>query len=283
MLGDGVHLFTTTAAAVTDVTKAVNIHSEKALRRYVRRLDHDGDLDLYISAKPGAGHNVVWRTNGNSTFTAVSAETALGKEATGAGVVASDFNNDRAIDFVLAGGAKGASIFLNPREGEFKPLDGIDFSKQGLPPAIGVVAFDFDKDGWMDLAFTHAGAPGISLWRNNEGKGLERVALPDFNWKSGAGVAAVDFDNDGWIDLVAVGEGANGGEVRLLRNLGAGNWADATKDAKLDAVKLNKPLAIAAANVGGTGGVDLIVTQGDGAPLLLKNHGAEKNGWMESI
>src|SRR6266568_4809061 len=210
-----------------------------------------------------------------------AAETALGKEATGAGVVASDFNNDRAIDFVLAGGAKGASILLNPREGAFRPLDGIDFSKQGLPPAIGVVAFDFDKDGWMDLAFTHAGAPGISLWRNNEGKGLERVALPDFNWKSGAGVAAVDFDNDGWIDLVAVGEGANGGEVRLLRNLGAGNWVDATKDAKLDAVKLNKPLAIAAADVAGTGGVDLIVTQSDGAPLLLKNHGAEKNGWME--
>jgi len=46
-------------------------------------------------------------------------------------------------------------------------------------------------------------------------------------------------------------------------------------------VKLNKPLAIAAADVAGTGGVDLIVTQSDGAPLLLKNHGAEKNGWME--
>ena len=37
-----------------------------------------------------------------------------------------------------------------------------------------------------------------------------------------------------------VGEGASGGEIRLLRNLGAGNWADATKDAKLDAVKLSQ-------------------------------------------
>jgi Tfp pilus assembly protein PilF len=283
-MGDGVHLFHNDGGGkFTDVTKAVNIRSEKgcSVVTFID-FDHDGDLDLYISAKTGSGaHNVVWRNNGNNTFTDVSAETALGKEATGAGVVTSDFNNDRAIDFVLAGGAMGASILLNPREGAFRPLDGIDFSKQALPPAIGVVAFDFDKDGWMDLAFTHAGAPGISLWRNNEGKGLERVALPDFNWKSGAGVAAVDFDNDGWIDLVAVGEGANGGEVRLLRNLGAGNWADATKDAKLDAVKLNKPLAIAAADVAGTGGVDLIVTQSDGAPLLLKNHGAEKNGWME--
>src|SRR5437867_3710589 len=288
-LSDGVRLLRNKGdGKFEDVTQSAGIRREKGcVGLTLVDYDHDGDLDLYVTTAPDVTavgtppHNVLWRNNGNSTFTDVSAETALGFAATGSGVVTTDFNNDRAVDFVIAGGQAGASIYLNPREGKFTPLGNIDFSKEKLPPAVGVVAFDFNKDGWMDLAFTHAGAPGISMWRNNEGKGLERVALPDFNWKSGAGVAAVDFDNDGWIDLVAVGEGANGGEVRLLRNLGAGNWADATKDAKLDAVKLNKPLAIAAADVAGTGGVDLIVTQSDGAPLLLKNHGAEKNGWME--
>jgi len=283
-MSDGVHLFHNEGAGkFSDVTNAVNIRSEKdCVGVTFVDYDHDGDLDLYITNKPGdAARNVMWRNNGNSTFTDVSAETGLGTEATGAGVVTSDFNNDRAVDFILAGGAKGASVLLNPREGEFKALAGIDFAKEGLPPAVGVVSFDFDKDGWMDLAFTHAGAPGISLWRNKDGKGLERVALPDFNWKSGAGIAAVDYDNDGWIDLVAAGEGASGGEIRLLRNPGSGNWIDATKDTKLDSVKLNKPRAIAAADVSGTGGVDLLVTQAESAPLLLKNHGAEKNGWMQ--
>src|SRR6266853_3377116 len=282
-MGDGVHLFHNDGAGkFSDVTKAVNIRSEKGCVGVTfADYDHDGDLDLYISNKPGdAGRNVMWRNNGNSTFTDVSAETALGTEATGAGMVTSDFNNDRAVDFILAGGAKGASVLLNPREGEFKALAGIDFAEEGLPAAVGVVSFDFDKDGWMDLALTHSGPPGISLWRNKEGKDLERVALPDLDWKSGTGIAAIDFDNDGWVDLVAVGEGANGGEIRLLRNLGAGNWTDATKDTKLDSVKLTRPLVIAAADVGGTGGVDLIVTQAEG-PLLLKNHGAEKNGWMQ--
>jgi len=281
---DGVHLFHNEGGGkFTDVTKTVGIKSEKGCVSVTFvDYDHDGDLDLFLTEKSaGAGHNVLWRNNGNSTFTDITTETAMGKEATGGGVVTSDFNNDRAIDFVLAGGNKGAAILLNPREGEFKPLDGIDFAKEGLPPAIGVVSFDFDKDGWMDLAFTHAGTPGISLWHNKEGRGLERVALPDLGWKSGAGIAAVDYDNDGWIDLVAVGEGTNGGEVRLLRNLGAGNFADTTKDAKLGAVKLNKPIAVAAADVSGNGGMDLVITQAEDAPLLLKNEGAEKNGWVE--
>jgi len=282
-VSDGVHLFHNDGGKFTDVTKTVGIKSEPgcAALTFVD-YDHDGDLDLYVTAKASsAAHNVLWRNNGNSTFTDVSKETALAVEVTNGGIVTSDFNNDRAIDFVLGGGAKGASILLNPREGEFKALDGIDFGKQGLPPAVGVVAFDFDKDGWMDLAFTHAGAPGISLWRNRQGKGLERVALPDFGWKSGAGIAAVDYDNDGWIDLVAVGEGASGGEVRLLRNLGGGNFADASKDAKLDSAKLTRPIAIATADVSGMGGMDLVVTQAEGAPVLLKNQGAEKNGWLE--
>jgi hypothetical protein len=194
--------------------------------------------------------------------------------------VTTDFNNDRAIDFVFAGGTEGASIYLNPREGKFTPLTGIDFKKENLPPAVGVVAFDFDKDGWMDLAFTHAGAPGISLWRNVEGKRLERVPLPDLAWQRGWGLAAIDYDNDGWLDIVAAGESSDGGQLRLLRNLGTNGWTDVTKDVHLDAVKLKDPRAIAAADVAGNGSPDLIVTQLGGAPLLLRNEGGNQHSWM---
>jgi len=280
-MSDGVHLFHNDGGKFADVTRTVGIKLEQGcIGVTFVDYDHDGDLDLFIAGKSGS-HNILWRNNGNSNFTDVSKETALGIDGTNGGVITSDFNNDRAVDFVLSGGAKGVLILLNPREGEFKQLDGIDFAKEHLPPAVGVVSFDFDKDGWMDLAFTHAGAPGITLWRNKEGRGLERVMLPDFGWKSATGIAAVDYDNDGWIDLVAVGEGVNGGEIRLLRNLGAGNFADATTETKLDAVKLTKPIAIATANVSGNGAMDLVVTQAEGAVAWLKNEGAEKNSWLE--
>ena len=267
-----------------DVTEKVGIRREKGcVAATFVDYDHDGDLDLYLTMAPGGEtpKNKLWRNNGNSTFTDVSEESGMGLDATGGGVAMTDFNNDRAIDFVVAGGAHGAAIFLNPREGKFNALPGINFAKEGLPPAVGVIAFDFDKDGWMDLAFTHAGPPGLTLWRNVAGKKLERVPLPDLGWRRGWGLMALDYDNDGWVDLAAVGESASGGEIRLLRNLGDAGWADVTKKVQLDSVKLNKPATIALADLKNNGSPDLIVTQTEGGPILLENVGANKNNWMQ--
>ena len=279
-LSDGVKVFHNGGdGKFAEVTQALGIRRDKGCVGVTFvDYDHDGDLDLYVTAS--AGQNVLWRNNGNSTFTDVSAETALGVEGTGAGVVTSDFNNDRAIDFVIAGGKKGAAVLLNPREGKFTELPGIDFVKENLAPAVGVIALDFNKDGWMDLAFTHAGAPGISLWKNVEGKKLERVALPDFAWARGWGLAALDYDNDGWLDLVAAGETAGGGELRLLRNLGMNGWADVSKDVHLDEVKVSQPRALAVADLDGKGDADLVVTQLGGAPLVLRNEGGNQRNWM---
>jgi tetratricopeptide (TPR) repeat protein len=285
---DGVRLFHNDGGAkFTDVTEKVGIKREKGcVTPAFVDYDHDGDLDLYLTvAAGGTGEaprkNKVWRNNGNSTFTDVSEESGLGVDATGAGVAVTDFNNDRAIDFVLAGGVAGAAIYLNPREGKFASLGAIDFAKEKLPPAVGVTVFDFDKDGWMDLAFTHAGAPGITLWRNVQGKKLERVNLPDFGWKQGWGITWIDYDNDGWLDLAAVGEGSNDGEIRMLRNRGDAGWADVTKQLQLDGVKLAQPRALATADLKKDGSPDLVITQADGTPVVLGNVGANKNHWLE--
>jgi len=287
-LADGVRLLRNQGdGTFADVTEKSGIRREKdCVSLTFVDYDHDGDLDLYVVNAPAGSqpsatsHNVLWRNNANGTFTDISAETGLDLSATGAGVVTSDFNNDRAIDFVLAGGSTGAAIYLNPREGKFTPLATIDFQKEKLPPAVGVVVFDFDKDSWMDLAFTHSRPPGVSLWRNVEGKRLERVPLPDFGWQRGWGLAALDYDNDGWLDLVAAGESSRGGELRLLRNLGPAGWADVTKDVRLDAVKLEQPRAVAVADLAGSGSADLVVAQLGAPPLVLRNEGGNARNWM---
>ncbi len=281
---DGVRLFHNEGGTFADVTEKVGLKREKGcVAPTFVDYDHDGDLDLYLTFAPGKEEkrtNRMWRNNGNSTFTDVSVDSGLGVAATGGGIAVSDFNNDRAIDMIVPGGPQGAAIYLNPREGKFEALTGIDFSKMNLPPAVGVTVLDFNKDGFMDLAFTHAGAPGLTLWRNVEGKRLERVPLPDLGWKKGWGVTWIDFDNDGWIDLVAVGESAKGGEVRLLRNTGDAGFVDVTERTQLNSVKLDHPVGVAVADLKANGNSDLLVTQEVGPPVILENVGGNKNNWL---
>jgi len=253
--------------------------------------DHDGDLDLFTTCSPvlcqypGAA-NEMWRNNGDGTFTNVTRETGLSDGVDGGyGAVGTDYNNDRAVDIVLAAGGVGigspssTTLFPNPREGRFVRHDLI----HPIPanPAIGVAVLDFDHDGWMDLAFTHTNAPGLTLWRNNHGTAFDQVPLPETNWVRGYGVAAFDYDNDGWVDLVAVGETKDGkGEVRLFRNLGADGFKDVSADVGLDKIQLKEPRAIITGDYDGDGATDLLITQNHGPAVLLRNEGGNQNHWL---
>jgi tetratricopeptide (TPR) repeat protein len=258
-----------------DVTKAAGLTTQGlALGLTFVDYDHDGDLDLYVSTFEGAS-NVLWRNNGNGTFTDVTAATGLGGEGPSIGAAIADLNQDRAVDFVVSGARKAPVVFLNPREGKFRPL-----TPWADPPpqaTAGVVVFDFDRDGRSDLAFTHWGAPGISLWRNADIRRFEPVTLPDLHWTRAWGIAALDYDNDGWMDLVAVGEKDGKGEIRLLRNLGDGKFEDVTESTGLAALKLRNPRALITADYDGDGDTDVLITQNGGPPVLLRNDGGNRN------
>ncbi|MGB0005666.1 MAG: FG-GAP-like repeat-containing protein [Candidatus Sulfotelmatobacter sp.] len=253
--------------------------------------DHDGDLDLFTTCSPALCQSVgtannMWRNNGNGTFTNVTRETGLSDGVIGGyGAVGTDYNNDRAVDIVVAAGGVGigspssTTLFPNPREGRFVRYDAI----HPVPanPAVGVSVLDFNHDGWMDLAFTHTNAPGLTLWRNNHGKTFEQVKLPETNWVRAYGVAAFDYDNDGWVDLVAVGETKDGkGEIKLFRNLGADGFKDVTADVGLDKIQLKEPRAIITGDFDNDGATDLLITQNHGPAVLLRNEGGNQNHWL---
>ena len=264
-----------------DTTKAVGIGqlSKPAGLTFVD-FDHDGDLDLFVTgtAANGSGPSVMWRNNGNSTFTEWTVPTGLAGEGSTIGATLSDINNDRAVDLVVTGSTGAPTIFLNQREGKFKavPL----YSAGDLGPTLGVSVFDFNKDGWMDVAVTHTGGPGVSLWRNVNGKSFERVPLPINDATTAWGVTPIDIDNDGWIDLAVIVETASGPELRILRNRGAEGFEDVSKQVGADKLKLESPRSVIAADVDGDGAADLIVTQLGHPPVVLRNVGGNRNHSM---
>ena len=240
--------------------------------------DHDGDLDLFItgaSSGAGSGPSVLWRNNGNSTFTEWTAPTALAGTAETASATLSDINNDRAVDLVVAGKDPSPSIYENQREGAFMRVALYDDVTLGA--TRGVLAFDFNKDGWMDIAVTHAGAPGVSLWKNVEGKHFERVSLPTEGIVNAWGLTAIDIDNDGWIDLAAIVEGSHGTRVFVFRNLGSRGFEDVTDSLGLSNLDLTGARSLLAADMYGDGAAGLVIVRGNEAPLVLRNVGGNKN------
>jgi tetratricopeptide (TPR) repeat protein len=240
--------------------------------------DHDGDLDLFVTGsplKPGSAPNVLWRNNGDRTFTEWTEQTGLGGAGHTRTATLSDLNNDRAVDLIVTGDGAAPMVYLNPREGKFKTQPIV--TAGGASDSTGIAALDFDKDGWMDLLVTQSGAPGLSLWRNKNGVSFERVPLPTQDAIRAWGVTPIDVDNDGWIDIAAIVETSHGAEVRIFRNMGDGSFEDVSKYLGLDRIALHDPRALIAMDVDGDGDADLIITSASGEPVWLRNDGGNHN------
>jgi hypothetical protein len=263
-----------------DVTAAVGIRPiNKPAGIMFVDYDHDGDLDLYVAGTVDTGQSlagsVLWRNNGNSTFTEWTSATGLGGDGATRGAVLSDINNDRAVDLIVSGASGSPQLYLNQREGAFKQLPLYEDATLSAPRALAIA--DFNKDGWMDVAVTHEGAPGVSLWRNVEGKQFERIPLNLPGVISAWGVTPIDVDNDGWIDLAAIVQTAKGTELRVLRNEGTKGFVDVSDALGLQKLDFTGARSVITADFDGDGAADLIVSRVDAAPIVLHNLGGSRN------
>ena len=172
--------------------------------------DNDGLLDLFLCSfvEFGANKNVVcgdnklgrryyciprvfkptasllYRNNGDGTFTEVSRETDIGRALGKAlGVVATDINNDGMMDLFVANDTVQNFLFVNRGKGKWEEIglaSEVGFSANGQPRSgMGVDATDFDGDGWQDLFVANVDQEMFSLYRNNKDESFVDVANPN--------------------------------------------------------------------------------------------------------
>ncbi|MCD6307717.1 MAG: CRTAC1 family protein, partial [Candidatus Latescibacteria bacterium] len=119
-------------------------------------VDNDGDQDLFLGNSAGPGYteakwgaNILWRNNGDGTFTDASKQSGVDIATNSRGSTMGDIDNDGDLDIIVTNSWEDALVFLNDGSGKFKEshtkTGGSWFYGHGL--ALG----DLDNDGDLDL------------------------------------------------------------------------------------------------------------------------------------
>lgn len=179
--------------------------------------DRDGDADLFVSAYGEYGlestqDNVLYRNNGDGTFTDITAETGLADGGYTYTTLVVDANFDGWPDLYCVNDFGANRFYLNNGDGTYREATqqyGLDDEGHGMGATLG----DYDNDGRFDIYFTNI-ADGNEfqseewnpLFRHLSSGNYEDVAKragAEFaGW--GWGVEFFDFDLDGHLDIYAV-------------------------------------------------------------------------------
>lgn len=228
--------------------------------------DNDGKLDLYVT---NFGSNFLFRNNGDGTFTDRAASAGVAGSGWSTGCTFFDADGDGDLDLYVARyvsaswvdvpnaqqtlvwrggpktmiGPKGmpgeADLFYENRgDGTFaEATDAHGLTDAARGYGFGVLATDYDDDGWVDLFVANDTTPNF-LYRNRGNGRFESVGLDsgvalnqEGRAQAGMGVDSGDYDGDGRLDLILT---TFAHDVNTLyRNLDGHHFEDVTTSSGL--------------------------------------------------
>ncbi|MCX8109480.1 MAG: CRTAC1 family protein [Verrucomicrobiae bacterium] len=290
-------------------------------------MDADGDLDLFVShyveftyethhvvrfngypAYVGpldypTTPNVLYRNNGDGTFTDVSAQSGIAAhKGAGMGMVCADIDNDGDTDIVVGNDEIGDFLFVNNGRGQFEEmglLRGIAYNFHGKAHGtMGIDCGDYDNDGWLDLFATSYQQETALLFRNLGNGFFEDVTtrtgagdgtLPLVTW----GCAFADLDNDGDRDIfIAAGHLHDNVELfdttttyhqrnLVMMNLGNGRFANVSDQCGNGLKVTLSSRGAAFDDLDNDGDIDVVILNSRREPTILRNDSATANHWLQ--
>ncbi|MEO6597476.1 MAG: VCBS repeat-containing protein [Planctomycetota bacterium] len=138
--------------------------------------------------------------------------------------VTGDLDGDGDLDLLAVRWAGGPAQLLL-RNGGGRRL--VDVTSASLPAdsaaSLGLVLFDMDGDGDLDLFVSKAGAPRL-LRNRGAGTFVDASSNLPPGINSTPAVVAADFDGDGGVDIAIGGNLLLGNQTFVLRNSGLGTF-----------------------------------------------------------
>ena len=245
--------------------------------------------------------NILYRNNGDGTFTDVSEQSHISKYVgKGMSLAFGDYDNDGYTDIFVSNDTLENYLLHNNGDGTFTNVAvqaGVAYNTFGKAIAgMGIDFRDIDNDGRPDIFETAMFRDSFPLYRNlgdgqfediADSSGLTALSSAMTAW--GAGV--FDFDNDGNKDLFAACADIldNAMELahrpfplpnRVFRNRGDLTFEDVS--AKVGA-SFQVPAAHRGAAFGdlnNDGKIDVVVTVLNGPPEIWINQSSKRNHWI---
>ena len=310
-----------------DVARDAGLHQVKnyGMGVAIADFDNDGHQDIFVTGFPNC---TLYHNNGNGTFSDITADSGLqnpGRWASGAAWF--DYDRDGFLDLVVCNYANLSfsgvapkceyanvrtyceqrmyqgmplTIYHNNRNGTFTDVSRSAGLDQFVGRALGVVAIDFDDDGWPDLFVARDASPNLLLLNRRDGTfadfGIEAEVAFDANGnaKAGMGVDAGDVNGDGRPDVVVTNFSLEYHSLFLNRN--AFPFEDASRTSGLaSATRASVGWGTHLLDYDNDGNLDLMTVTGhvievieslqplvtfQERPLLLRNTG---NGVFEDV
>jgi hypothetical protein len=246
----------------------------------------DGYLDVFVSNRSTNIPNILYKNNGDNTFTIVNNEAGIIN--TGMLSFCSaffDYNNDGHQDIYVANDKLQYTntLYKNNGDGTFTDVSEVSGADIAID-AMSVTIDDFDYDGWMDIYITNDIPGNVFLKNNGDGTFTDIAHASNTTFNSvGWGAVFLDADNDSDLDLYVSGE-HNGSVSGYLSSALYESYGDGTFNLNNSAIP--NDFAISYSNAIGD-------TDNDGYPEIVvnninhdnifvwKNNSTPPNNWLK--